>query len=73
MRYSVLVKPGSKKGPLVEMGTESGLIVYVRDRAVDGKANIAVSELLAKHFGVSKTSVVIVRGHASRYKVVDVK
>jgi uncharacterized protein len=73
MRHSVFVKPGSKKGPLVEVGAGGSLIVYVRDRAVDGKANTAVSELLAKHLGVSKTSVVIVRGHASRYKVVDVK
>lgn len=73
LRYSVFVKPGSKKGPLVEVGAEGVLIVCVRDRAVDGKANIAVSELLAKHFGVSKISVSIVRGYASRYKVVDVK
>jgi len=72
MRYSIFVKPGSKKGPLVEADVDGSLIVYVRDRAVEGKANIAVCELIAKHFGVSKTSVTVVRGHASRHKIIEV-
>jgi uncharacterized protein (TIGR00251 family) len=71
MQYTVHVKPGSKKGPLVEEA-DDGLIVYVRERAVDGKANQAVVELLAGHFGVAKSHVEIVRGQASRVKVVRV-
>lgn len=71
MRYSVFVKPGSKKGPLVMVDGDQ-LTVFVRERAVDGKANTAVTELLAKHFGVSKTAVTVVRGHTGRHKVVDI-
>ncbi|HEU4914009.1 MAG TPA: DUF167 domain-containing protein [Candidatus Saccharimonadales bacterium] len=71
MQYTVHVKPGSKKGPLVEQ-TDAGFTVYVRERAVDGRANQAVIELLAEYFGVAKSRIEIVRGHTSRTKVVRV-
>ena len=45
------VKPGSRKGPLVEVGADGELTVYVQARAVEGKANEAVVKLLATHFG----------------------
>ena len=70
MRYEVLVKPGSSREEVVE--TEDGLVVWTRKRAHDGEANRAVAELLAKHFGVAKTSIKIVRGENARRKVVEV-
>ncbi len=70
--YSVRVKPGSKKGPLVEADEDGQLTAYVRERAVDGKANQAVVDLLAQHFGVPKSRVVIVRGQSSRAKLVRI-
>ncbi|WP_223171077.1 DUF167 domain-containing protein [Microbacterium sp. NIBRBAC000506063] len=39
MQYTVRVKPGSKKGPLVEEDEKGDLTVFVRERAVDGAAN----------------------------------
>ncbi len=72
MKYTVIIKPNSRKGPLVERLGDGSLIVYVRQPAVDGKANTALIELLAEHFGVPKTSVTIVRGHTSRNKIVEV-
>ena len=39
----VKVKPGSRKGPLVEVGSTGELTIYVREPAVDGKANDAVA------------------------------
>lgn len=71
-RYGVTVKPGSKKGPLVEVGDDGGLTLFVRERAVDGAANDGVVKLLAVHFGVPKSRVTIVRGHTSRQKLVEV-
>jgi uncharacterized protein YggU (UPF0235/DUF167 family) len=68
--YAIWVKPGSKKAPLVESGEDGRLTVYVRERAVEGKANEAALKLLAAHFGVPKSRLVITRGHASRTKVV---
>ena len=72
MRYSITIKPNSTKGPLVEPQDDGSLLVYIRDPAVEGKANTALVELLAKHFGVSKSRVTIVRGHTSRHKIVDI-
>jgi uncharacterized protein len=40
---------------------------------VDGKANAAVVEFLARLFGVSKSSVTIVSGETGRNKVVAVR
>ncbi|MGK2853554.1 MAG: DUF167 domain-containing protein [Microbacteriaceae bacterium] len=66
------VKPGSSKGPLVVVDDERELTVFLRERAVDGKANDALVRVLAEHFGVSKSRVTIVRGHASRTKIVEI-
>ncbi len=65
------VKPGSRKGPLVE-ATEDGLIVHVRERAVDGAANEGLVRALAAHFRTAPSRVRIVRGHTSRIKRVEV-
>lgn len=70
--YSVVVEPGSKKGLLVMAGHDGGLVVYVPERAVDGKANEAVTALLAKHFGVAKSKVEIVHGRTARHKVIRI-
>ena len=64
---SVRVKPGSRKGPLVETDDDT-LVVYVREQAVDGKANTAVIRVLAEHFGVAKTREELVSGAAARIK-----
>jgi uncharacterized protein YggU (UPF0235/DUF167 family) len=70
---SVQVKPGSSKGPLVEEDADSGLVVYVRQRAVEGAANDAVVRLVAAHFGVAPSRVSIRRGHTSKRKLVEVE
>ncbi|ALJ21092.1 DUF167 domain-containing protein [Microbacterium sp. No. 7] len=71
MQFSVRVKPGSRKGPLVEEDAD-GLVVHVRERAVDGAANDGVVKALAAHFGVAPRDVAILRGHASRHKRIEV-
>ncbi|HTH91892.1 DUF167 domain-containing protein [Mycobacterium sp.] len=65
---SVRVKPGSRKGPLVETAVDGELTVYVRQPAVEGKANEAVVRLLAKHLGVAPSRLVLVSGATSRVK-----
>ena len=52
--FVVRVKPGSRKGPLVEVGSDGELTIYVREPAVDGKANNAVIRLLAAHLQCQK-------------------
>lgn len=64
----VRVKPGGRKSPLVEAGADGGLTIYVRDQAVDGKANEAVVRLLAEHLGVPRSRDELASGAASRIK-----
>ena len=71
MKYEVFVKPGSKKGPLIEE-TPAGLTVFIPEKAHDGEANAALVKLLAKHFSVSKSQVEIIRGAHSRHKLVEI-
>jgi uncharacterized protein YggU (UPF0235/DUF167 family) len=65
---TVFVKPGSKKGPLVQPSLTGELLVYVPEPAVEGKANRAVRELLADYYDLPKSKVEIVRGLTSRTK-----
>ena len=48
------------------------LKVYVTAPPEDGRANEAVVEILAKHFGVKRRQVEILAGQTNRNKVVRV-
>lgn len=65
---SVHVKPGSTKGPLIETAPDGTLTIYVRERAVDGKANEAVIRVLAEHVGAPRSRIRLVSGATSRRK-----
>jgi len=71
VQYTVRVKPGSRRGPLVET-SDDGLIVHVKERAIDGAANDGVVKALAAHFGIAPRDVTILRGHTARIKRVEV-
>lgn len=62
------IKPGSRKGPVVETAPDGSLILFVREPATEGKANKAAAELLAAHLGVPKSHVRLIAGHTSRIK-----
>jgi hypothetical protein len=69
-KISVTVQPRSKSQSVTKL-TESEFRAAVREPARDGKANDAVIELLAHHFGVAKSTIRIVRGHRSRHKIIE--
>lgn len=71
MILKVLVKPGSKKGPLVEEDSE-GIIVYLREKPHDGEANEALVKTLADHYGVAKSCVEIRTGGKSHRKLIEI-
>lgn len=70
LNLTVHVKPGSRKGPLVVVDekADDSVTVFLQQRVVEGAANDALVKILAKHFGLAKRDVDIVRGHASRIK-----
>ncbi|UGT69910.1 DUF167 domain-containing protein [Nocardia gipuzkoensis] len=63
-----IIKPNSRKGPMVETLDDGSLHLYVRAPAVEGKANKAAIELLAEHYGVPKSAVRLTAGATSRFK-----
>ncbi|KQH80443.1 hypothetical protein AO501_15695 [Mycobacterium gordonae] len=64
----VKVKPGSRKGPRVEVGADGQLTIYVREQAVDGKANDAVTRVLAAYLDVPRSRIELASGATSRLK-----
>ncbi len=67
----VRVKPGSKK-ELVRELSEGEFEVRVCAPPERGRANERLIELVAEHFGVSKSRVRIVRGERSREKLLEI-
>ena len=65
-RLAVRVTPGAKVEGL-EIN-EGRLLVKVRARPEDGKANAAVRDLLAHAFGVAPSRVTLMRGATAREK-----
>ncbi|WP_018177496.1 DUF167 domain-containing protein [Jongsikchunia kroppenstedtii] len=68
MIVHAVIKPNSRKGPLVEVADDGSLTLFVREPAIDGKANKGAIALLAKHFGVPRSSVHLTGGATSRHK-----
>ncbi len=66
------VKPGSREDSLVEQ-PDGSWIARVKAPPVDGKANAAVIELVARHFGVRKAQVIIRSGLSGRLKRVQIE
>jgi len=66
MVVRVRVHPRASKNELVEVG---GLWhAYVSAPPLEGKANLAVRDLLAKKFTVPRSQVVLIRGAQSAIK-----
>lgn len=68
MFVSLTIKPGSRKGPLIETLADGSLVAHVRAKPIDGEANEALIDLVAKHYSIAKSRVSLVSGHKSRQK-----
>jgi uncharacterized protein (TIGR00251 family) len=66
------VKPGSRTEELTELDDGTWL-ARVKAPPVDGKANVAVIELVARHFGLRKSQVSIKSGASARMKLVTLE
>jgi uncharacterized protein YggU (UPF0235/DUF167 family) len=78
-RFSILVKTGSSKGPLVEkcFSTKNTInndydnyIIHVREKPYKGQANKKVVEIFAKYLNVPKSKISIIRGTKSHNKTI---
>ena len=75
MKIRCKIKPNSKKGNLIQKSQdESGEFfeIFIREPAIEGKANLAVIKLLAEEFGVSKSRVSLKTGIKSGFKIFEI-
>ncbi len=71
MLISVRVTSGAKEARVTKTG-ETSFEVRVDEKAVGGRANRRLLEILSEYFGVAKSKITIVRGEKSRDKLVNV-
>lgn len=71
MKINIYVKIKSKVEG-VEQLADGSYVIRVNARPVEGEANSRVLELIANYFKVSKKSVTIVSGHASKRKIIEI-
>jgi len=71
MKIQVKVKPNSKSEGVTQ--EEYNFIVEVKEPPKEGRANQAVTKLLAQHFGVPQSQVRILSGFKSKNKVVEIR
>lgn len=72
MRLAITVIPGAK-ATRVERDATGRIRIWVAEPPTEGRANAAALEALAAYLGIPRSRLRIVRGAASRYKVVDVR
>ena len=68
----VKVKPRARKSAIEDAG-DGTFIAHVTASPVDGRANEALIELVARHFGCSKAAVSIKSGASGRTKLLRIE
>ena len=71
MKILITAKPGARH-PRVERIDDTHIVVAVKERPHDGKANAAIIKAVAAHFGVAASHVRIVSGGGARNKIVEI-
>ena len=71
MRINVRAVPNSKTPAIIRID-EGSYRARVDAPATEGRANERLVEMLADHFGVSKSSIRILRGANARDKLVQI-
>lgn len=83
MRIIVKAKPGSKQEKIEKITQPSFNFgdkdieldiykVWVKEPPVQGRANVAISKLLAEYFNVSPSQVRLVSGASSKQKIFEI-
>lgn len=76
MRLRVRVKPGASRqavlGRTLLAGGEAAVLIAVSAPPEGGKANAAVANLLAQHWGLPKTSIRVRVGASGRSKILEI-
>jgi len=71
MIVPIIAHPNSKN-PRIHKDLFGRMNVYVNAPPQEGKANKAIVEILAKHFGVRRNKVILISGAKSTNKVFEI-
>lgn len=71
MKISVKVKPGARIEK-IKKTSEARFEIWVREKAVEGKANQAAIAALSRHLKVPQSRIKLFGGHTSRNKVFQI-
>ncbi|MFZ5376179.1 MAG: DUF167 domain-containing protein [Patescibacteria group bacterium] len=71
MRVSVITHPNSRK-PRIEKDLFGKIHVFVNQPALEGRANQATLESLAKFFQIKKCTIKLISGSKSKQKVFEI-
>jgi len=71
MKVIIIAHPNAKN-PRIEKDLEGTLHVYVNKPPLEGKANKAIIESLAKFFNTKKNNIMLLSGEKSKHKVFEV-
>lgn len=71
MKISIIAHPNSKK-ERIEKDLLGTLHVYVTEPPLEGKANAAVINSLAKHYKVQRSRVILLTGKKSKNKLFEI-
>ena len=69
--FRVRVQPGASKNEIVGV-QQDALKIRISAPPVEGKANRALVQFLAKQLGVKRSQVEIMSGHTSRSKTIHI-
>lgn len=68
---SVKIKPNAKKAQILDI-KEERLNIAIQAPPIDGAANKALIEFLAKTFDLPKSTIEIIKGINGRYKLIKI-
>lgn len=71
MKIKIKVKPNSNREELIKISEEE-FIVYLKERAEKGEANVRLRNLLAKKFGVNAKQISI-KNPKSKKKIIEIE
>lgn len=71
MLIRVYVTPNAKRASVVKI-SEDYFEVRVDERAVDGRANKRLLEILAEHLRIPKSKITILKGTKTRNKTIQI-
>ena len=71
MKITIKVKTSAKQAKVENTG-KNEYRVSVKAKPVEGKANDAVRQALAEHFGVARSRVTLITGQTSKIKIFEI-